>query len=87
MADRGLKLKIQYWTSRGFAFLDVDYRGSAGYGTAYRDALNGHWGVLDVDDVVSAAQWLVGEGLADGGRMMISGGSAGGSPCSARSPS
>ena len=78
MADRGLKLKIQYWTSRGFAFLDVDYRGSAGYGTAYRDALNGHWGLRDVDDVVSAAQWLVGEGLADGERMMISGGSAGG---------
>ena len=78
MADRGLKLKIQYWTSRGFAFLDVDYRGSAGYGTAYRDALNGHWGLRDVDDVVAAAQWLVAEGLADGERLMISGGSAGG---------
>ncbi|MGI9413150.1 MAG: prolyl oligopeptidase family serine peptidase, partial [Hyphomicrobiales bacterium] len=78
MADRGLKLKIQYWTSRGFAFVDVDYRGSAGYGTAYRDALNGHWGVRDVDDVVTAARWLVDQGLADGERMMISGGSAGG---------
>lgn len=78
MADRGLKLKIQYWTSRGFAFVDVDYRGSAGYGTAYRDALNGQWGLRDVDDVIAATQWLVGEGLADGERLLISGGSAGG---------
>jgi len=78
MADRGLKLKIQYWTSRGFAFVDVDYRGSAGYGTAYRDALNGQWGLRDVDDVIAATEWLVGEGLADGKRRLISGGSAGG---------
>jgi dienelactone hydrolase len=77
-ADRGLKLKIQYWTSRGFAFVDVDYRGSAGYGTAYRDALNGHWGVRDVEDVIAATDWLVDQGLADGGRRVISGGSAGG---------
>lgn len=78
MADRGLKLKIQYWTSRGFAFVDVDYRGSAGYGTAYRDALNGKWGLLDVEDVIAATGWLVDQGLADGERLLISGGSAGG---------
>lgn len=78
MADRGLKLKIQYWTSRGFAFVDVDYRGSFGYGTAYRDALNGHWGVRDVEDVIAATRWLVDQGLADGKRLLISGGSAGG---------
>ncbi len=78
MADRGLKLKIQYWTSRGFAFVDVDYRGSAGYGTAYRDALNGHWGLRDVEDVIASTRWLVDEGLADGERLLISGGSAGG---------
>ena len=78
MADRGLKLKIQYWTSRGFAFVDVDYRGSFGYGTGYRDALNGHWGVRDVEDVIAATCWLVDEGLADGDRLLISGGSAGG---------
>lgn len=78
MADRGLKLKIQYWTSRGFAFVDVDYRGSAGYGKAYRDALNGQWGLVDVDDVIAASRWLVDQGLADGERLLISGGSAGG---------
>ena len=78
MADRGLKLKIQYWTSRGFAFVDVDYRGSAGYGTAYRDALNGEWGLVDVEDVIAATGWLVDQGLADGDRLLISGGSAGG---------
>jgi dipeptidyl aminopeptidase/acylaminoacyl peptidase len=78
MADRGLKLKIQYWTSRGFAYLDVDYRGSWGYGRAYREALDGRWGVADVEDVVAAAQHLVRLGLGDGDRLVISGGSAGG---------
>ena len=77
-ADRGLKLKIQYWTSRGFAYLDVDYRGSAGYGKAYREALGGQWGVLDVQDVVSGAQWLKAQGLADPEKLIISGSSAGG---------
>jgi dipeptidyl aminopeptidase/acylaminoacyl peptidase len=78
MADRGLKLKIQYWTSRGFAYLDVDYRGSWGYGRDYREALDGKWGVADVEDVVAATQHLVRAGLGDGDRLVISGGSAGG---------
>ncbi len=78
MADRGLKPKIQYWTSRGFGYLDVDYRGSTGYGRAYREALNGRWGIADVEDVVAAAGELVAQDLADGKRLVISGGSAGG---------
>lgn len=78
MADRGLKLKIQYWTSRGFAFLDVDYGGSWGYGRAYREALDGAWGVRDVEDVIFAARAMVSRGLADGRRLLISGSSAGG---------
>ncbi len=78
MADRGLKLKVQYWTSRGFAYLDVDYAGSWGYGRDYREALNGEWGVADVEDVVAASQAVVAKGLADPARLMISGGSAGG---------
>lgn len=78
MADRGLKLKIQYWTSRGFAFLDVDYAGSWGYGRTYREALNGEWGIADVEDVIAASKAVAERGLADETRMMISGGSAGG---------
>jgi dipeptidyl aminopeptidase/acylaminoacyl peptidase len=77
-ADRGLKLKIQYWTSRGFAVLDVDYSGSTGYGRAYRRRLEGRWGVRDVADLVAAGDYLVREGLADAGKLAISGGSAGG---------
>ena len=73
-----LSLKIQYWTSRGFAVLDVNYGGSTGYGRAYRERLKGTWGVVDVDDCVNAARYLVGRGLADGERCVIDGGSAGG---------
>jgi dipeptidyl aminopeptidase/acylaminoacyl peptidase len=69
---------VQYWTSRGFAVLDVNYGGSTGYGRAYRQRLNGQWGVVDVDDCCNGALWLAREGLVDGERMAIRGGSAGG---------
>ncbi len=78
MADRGLKLKTQYWTSRGFAVCDLDYSGSAGYGRAYRERLNGEWGVRDVEDVAALIAHLGATGRADPDRMLISGGSAGG---------
>ena len=74
----GFNLKIQFWTNRGFAVLDVNYRGSTGYGRAYRQALDGAWGIKDVDDVVAGAQHLIKQGLADPERIMIRGGSAGG---------
>jgi dipeptidyl aminopeptidase/acylaminoacyl peptidase len=71
-------LTIQYWTSRGFAVLDVNYGGSTGYGRAYRQRLNGQWGIVDVDDAVNGAKYLVAQGLVDGKRLTIDGGSAGG---------
>jgi len=73
-----LMLGIQYWTSRGIAVLDVNYGGSTGYGRAYRERLNGNWGIVDVDDCVNGARFLAGSGKADGNRLMIDGGSAGG---------
>ena len=73
-----LDLSIQYWTSRGFAVLDVNYRGSTGYGRAYRHALDGKWGIFDVQDCVAGAGYLVEKGWADGARLLIRGGSAGG---------
>ncbi|MDX6558209.1 MAG: hypothetical protein QOF72_1258 [Blastocatellia bacterium] len=69
---------IQYWTSRGIAVLDVNYGGSTGYGRAYRERLNGAWGIVDVDDCVNGARFLATRGDADGNRLMIDGGSAGG---------
>lgn len=69
---------IQYWTSRGFAILDVDYGGSTGYGRDYRRRLRKSWGTVDIDDVCAGAEYLVKEGLADGDRLCIDGGSAGG---------
>ena len=69
---------IQFWTSRGFAVLDVDYGGSTGYGREYRRRLRGAWGVVDIDDVCAGATHLVKQGLADGDRLAIDGGSAGG---------
>lgn len=77
-ARQGLRPDIQYWTSRGFAYLDVNYRGSTGYGRAYRDALNGAWGLTDVADCASGAQYLADHGLVDPRRLAIRGGSAGG---------
>ena len=73
-----LQLGIQYWTSRGIAVVDVNYRGSTGYGTAYREALQGQWGISDVDDCVAAARHLVRTGEVDGDRLIIRGSSAGG---------
>jgi dipeptidyl aminopeptidase/acylaminoacyl peptidase len=73
-----LRYSIQYWTSRGFAVLDVNYGGSTGYGQEYRRRLNGNWGVVDVDDCCNGALYLVKKGLADPKRLAIRGGSAGG---------
>ncbi|WP_138760688.1 S9 family peptidase [Modestobacter altitudinis] len=73
-----LDLGVQYWTSRGFTVADVDYRGSTGYGRRFRDALQGRWGITDLDDVVACAQWLAEQGRVDPARLAIRGGSAGG---------
>ena len=73
-----LSLGTQFWTSRGFAVVQVNYGGSTGYGRAYRERLNSQWGVVDVEDCVGAARYLVARGLVDGDRMVIRGGSAGG---------
>ena len=77
-AQIALDLGIQYWTSRGFAVVDVNYGGSTGYGTEYRRRLNGTWGITDVDDCVNAARFLAARGDADAERFAIDGGSAGG---------
>jgi dipeptidyl aminopeptidase/acylaminoacyl peptidase len=73
-----LSLAVQFWTTRGFAVVDVNYGGSTGYGREYRQRLYGQWGVVDVDDCVSAADYLVKARLADINRLAIRGGSAGG---------
>lgn len=73
-----LSLARQFWTSRGFALVDVNYRGSSGFGRAYRKKLEGVWGVADVDDCVHAARHLADQGFVDAERLIIRGGSAGG---------
>jgi dipeptidyl aminopeptidase/acylaminoacyl peptidase len=78
MARRGLSLAIQYWTSRGWGVVDVNYGGSTGFGRAYRERLDGRWGVVDVDDCAAAATALVAAGRASAERIAIEGGSAGG---------
>ena len=77
-ASDTLSPATQFWTSRGFAVLDVDYRGSTGYGRAYRERLYGEWGVVDVEDCVAGAAHLADTGRADASRLAIRGGSAGG---------
>ena len=77
-ASRDLNLRIQYYTSRGWAVVDVDYGGSTGYGRAYRHRLDGRWGIVDVDDCVSAVTHLISAGRIDPSRVAIRGGSAGG---------
>lgn len=76
--DASLNIKIQYWTSRGFAVMDVNYRGSTGFGTAYRQQLNGYWGIRDVDDLCFAARYAVEQGWADPEKLIVKGSSAGG---------
>ena len=77
-ASPALNLQIQFWTSRGFAVVDVDYAGSTGYGRAYRSLLEGRWGIADVEDCIAAARYLAATGRADPERLAIRGGSAGG---------
>lgn len=67
-----------YWTSRGFALLDLNYRGSTGFGRSYRQALYGEWGIADVEDAIAGARWAAEQGLADPEQLIIRGGSAGG---------
>ncbi|PUA29413.1 MAG: peptidase [Cellvibrio sp. 79] len=76
--ETGLNLKIQFWTSRGFAVLDINYRGSTGYGRQYRDRLKNNWGITDVIDACSGVDYLIAQGLVDKNKIAIRGSSAGG---------
>ncbi len=76
--SNALNLSIQYWTNRGIAVVDVNYRGSTGYGKKFRDSLKGNWGVYDTDDCIAAVDYLSEKGLVDSERAAIKGGSAGG---------
>jgi dipeptidyl aminopeptidase/acylaminoacyl peptidase len=78
MARAQLAMETQFWTSRGFAVVDVNYGGSSGFGRAYRARLNGRWGIVDTEDCINAAKYLADQRLADGARLTIRGGSAGG---------
>jgi dipeptidyl aminopeptidase/acylaminoacyl peptidase len=77
-ATPALSREFLYWTSRGIGVVDVNYRGSSGYGREYRNKLRGTWGVVDTEDCVNAARYLAEQGEADGARLAIRGGSAGG---------
>jgi len=77
-ATPAFSLDMQFWTSRGFAVVDVNYGGSTGFGRAFRQRLNGNWGIVDTADCIAAARWLAEQGEVDGGRLLITGGSAGG---------
>ena len=77
-SEQSFNLMIQYWTSRGFAVLDVNYGGSTGYGRTYRARLNGQWGIADVDDCVNGVKYLIDQEKIDPKRVAIMGGSAGG---------
>jgi dipeptidyl aminopeptidase/acylaminoacyl peptidase len=77
-ASSALDLRTQYWTSRGYAVLDVDYGGSTGYGREYRNRLHHAWGIVDVEDCTNAAKFIVENKKADPARVAITGGSAGG---------
>ncbi len=76
--ETNLTMDIQYWTSRGFAVVDVNYGGSSGYGRAYRERLKGNWGIVDTVDCIRAAEFLVARGDVDPRRLAVRGGSAGG---------
>jgi dipeptidyl aminopeptidase/acylaminoacyl peptidase len=78
MTTNSFSLSIQWWTSRGFGVVDVNYGGSTGFGRAYRERLYGQWGLVDVEDCAAAARHLAGRGLVDVSRLVIRGGSAGG---------
>ena len=77
-AGAALKLAVQFWTTRGFAVVDVNYGGSSGFGRAYRQRLNGRWGIVDLQDAIAAVDHLAAAGRVDGARVAIRGGSAGG---------
>lgn len=76
--NNSLNLKVQFWTSRGFAVMDVNYRGSTGYGKSYREKLQGQWGIADVEDACNAAEYAAAQGWVDADKLIIRGSSAGG---------
>ena len=78
LSTSSLRLNLRYWTSRGFAVVDVNYGGSNGYGRAYMELLKGRWGIVDVQDCMAAARQLADRALVDANRMAIRGGSASG---------